>query len=134
MEASDDDAGDVNDIDEIFLKCEALKRVDPMWIVKMSMGMCSLDVVKELVANMGRAVVNIGDGLTLLHTAAQFGRSDWIVYLAGEMQHPTEVRRIIISCCLPSHSLLQVMTVVGETPLDQAAWKGHVSACMLLLK
>lgn len=51
-------------------------------------------------------ILCVGDGLTLLHQAAQFDRTDLIDFLCEE-GHDTEVK-----------------TLHGETALDQAAWRG----------
>eukprot|EP01039_Chlorochromonas_danica_P003246 gene3246-3556_t len=107
-----------NDIEELMDKCtDPLSEIDGMWLLKLGLGQVSLEIIKGIIEIMGRVVIDIGDGLTLLHLAAQFGRCEWIEYLAGEAQHPLEVK-----------------TVVGETPLDQASWKGYVTASMLLIK
>eukprot|EP01033_Poteriospumella_lacustris_P012254 gene12254-8765_t len=105
-----------NDLDELFSKCDDLKAQDPMFLIKLTLFRVSVEDIAKVVDRMGRAVINIGDGLTLLHQAAQFNRPEIIVYLVKEKQHPVEVK-----------------TRHGETPLDQAAWKGHVDAAMLLL-
>jgi ankyrin repeat protein len=107
-----------NDIEEMFTKCKpVIDPIDPMWLLKLSMGRTTLEVVKKVVECMGRAEINIGDGLTLLHIAGQFNRPDMVTYLAGEKAHPTEVR-----------------TIHGETPLDQAAWRGNIEAAVELLR
>eukprot|EP01039_Chlorochromonas_danica_P010272 gene10272-11368_t len=107
-----------DDISELMEKCkERLNVIDDMWVLKLAMGQVSLDVVKAVVEIMGKVVINVGDGLTLLHLGAQFGRCDWIEYLAGEAHHPLELK-----------------TMTGETPLDQASWKGYINASMLLIK
>lgn len=111
-------ADDRNDIAEMMEKCSnRLNAIDPMWMLRLSFGAVSLDAVKAIVECMDKAVLNIGDGLTLLHLAGQCNRPDWIHYLAGEKQHPLEVR-----------------TIHGETPLDQAAWRGNIDAAVALIR
>lgn len=81
-----------NDIAELIQKCkDRLNVIDGMWLLKLGLGQVSLDIIKGIVEIMGKVVIDIGDGLTLLHLAAQFGRCDWIEYLAGEAHHPLEV-------------------------------------------
>ena len=65
---------------------------------------------------MGKPVVNIGDGLTLLHQAASSNLVGPLVHLL-KAGHPTELR-----------------TSAGETALDQACWRGHTEAVMELLR
>ncbi|KNC56344.1 uncharacterized protein AMSG_02315 [Thecamonas trahens ATCC 50062] len=60
-------------------------------------------------------VVRIGDSLTLLHLAVQAPSLEVVEFLLS-IGHPTEVR-----------------TVVGETPLDQAAWLGLANVAGALL-
>lgn len=105
-----------NDLDELCSKCADLKDQDPMFLLKLSLFRVSVEDIVKVVDRMGRAAIDIGDGLTLLHQAAQFNRPDIITYLVKEKHHPLEVK-----------------TRHGETPLDQAAWRGHVEAAMVLL-
>lgn len=79
-----------NDLDELFSKCADLKAQDPMFLIKLSLFRVSVEDIVKVVDRMGRAVINIGDGLTLLHQAAQFNRPDIIVYLVKEKQHVTD--------------------------------------------
>ena len=88
-----------------------------MWLFNLSFARTDLSDIKLIVEAMGRSKINIGDGLTLLHQAAQFGRVDWIEYLVGEMHHD-----------------LEVVTAVGETPLDQAVWRGNFECAFLLIR
>jgi ankyrin repeat protein len=81
-----------NDLDELFIKCTDLSAADPAFFLKMSMGRLSLNDVKEMVSRMGKAVIQIGDGLTLLHLAAQNGCLDIVEYLVEDMKHPLEVK------------------------------------------
>jgi ankyrin repeat protein len=115
--ASDyDSAG--NDITELLEKCGSkLNTSEPGWMLRLSFGAVSIETIKTMVEAMGKVVINIGDGLTLLHLAGQCNRPDWMHYLVGEKQHPLEVR-----------------TIHGETPLDQAAWRGNIEAAMVLLR
>eukprot|EP01102_Stenamoeba_stenopodia_P006651 TRINITY_DN1839_c0_g1_i1.p1 TRINITY_DN1839_c0_g1~~TRINITY_DN1839_c0_g1_i1.p1 ORF type:complete len:308 (-),score=80.58 TRINITY_DN1839_c0_g1_i1:49-972(-) len=106
-----------NDLDELFTKCADMNKTDPGIFLKLGFCLVTLEQVKTIVQMMGRPLVDIGDGLTLLHLGAQFGRCDLVEYLAGECKHPLECR-----------------TAFGETPLDQAAWKGHVEAALILIK
>jgi hypothetical protein len=85
-----------NDISDLFLKCKDLSEKDPTFFMRIGICRLTLDEVKEIVKKMGKAVIDIGDGLTLLHLASQFGRADIVEYLAGEMNHPLEVRLLII--------------------------------------
>lgn len=112
-----DYSNDKNDIDEILDKCADLKETDPGWIFKLSLGQLDVEQIKIIVEKMGRVTLNIGEGLTLLHLAAQYNRYDWIIYLCNELNHPLEVK-----------------TRVGETPLDQATWKGFYESTMFLIK
>eukprot|EP00009_Paramoeba_aestuarina_P001502 CAMPEP_0201513188 /NCGR_PEP_ID=MMETSP0161_2-20130828/5303_1 /ASSEMBLY_ACC=CAM_ASM_000251 /TAXON_ID=180227 /ORGANISM="Neoparamoeba aestuarina, Strain SoJaBio B1-5/56/2" /LENGTH=168 /DNA_ID=CAMNT_0047909313 /DNA_START=120 /DNA_END=626 /DNA_ORIENTATION=+ len=74
-----------------------------------------MEETRKLVEEIG-VVVRIGDGLTLLHIAAQSNRIDVADYLL-EKEHPLEMK-----------------TKVGETPLDQACWVGSVDVALALLK
>lgn len=106
-----------NDIQDLFEKCADLIASDPAFIFKLSLGRTNLNDTKAILSRMGKVVVNIGDGLTLLHLAAQFGNVEIAQYLVEEKCHPLEMR-----------------TAHGETPLDQAAWKGNIGVAMVLLK
>eukprot|EP00469_Lotharella_globosa_P013041 CAMPEP_0167789128 /NCGR_PEP_ID=MMETSP0111_2-20121227/10492_1 /TAXON_ID=91324 /ORGANISM="Lotharella globosa, Strain CCCM811" /LENGTH=328 /DNA_ID=CAMNT_0007681219 /DNA_START=114 /DNA_END=1100 /DNA_ORIENTATION=+ len=83
----------------------------------MDIAICRLSVgdVKNIIGKLNKVVVNVGGGLTLLHQAAQADRPD-IIELLHAQGHPTESR-----------------TCHGETPLDQAAWRGHVDSTLSLL-
>lgn len=99
------------------LSMKEKKRLDKTTLLKVVNGTGSVTELDSLVQCIGRCVMNLGSKLTLLHLAAQFGRNDWVSFLVETKSHPIEVK-----------------TVHGETPLDQAAWKGHVSTVSLLLK
>ena len=64
-------------------------------IMKISLGRFSVEEAKQIVELMGKVVINIGDGLTLLHVAAQNDRCDLIEYFCGELHHPLEVFHIL---------------------------------------
>jgi hypothetical protein len=83
-----------DDIQELFDKCKNLSERDPSFILRLATCRVSLEEVQQVVEAMGRALINVGDGLTLLLLAAQFGREDIAFYLAGEKEHPLEVRDI----------------------------------------
>jgi len=83
-----------SDLDELFDKCKDLNS-DPMFFLKLSVCQVSLEEVKAIVQKMGRSHIDVGDGLTLLHLASQFGRSDLVEYLAGECKHPLEVFALV---------------------------------------
>lgn len=100
-----------NDIPELLLK------VNPSIVIRLGFGRATLAEVQLIIERMGRHVLDIGHGITLLHVAAQFNHCPLIQYLCEELHHPLEMK-----------------TRVGETPLDQAAWQGHIDACVLLLK
>lgn len=80
-----------NDIQELMQKCAEIDHIDPMWMLKLAFGRVSLEIIKTIVAKMNRVKLDIGDGLTLLHIAAQFNHVEWISYLVGEKNHPLEV-------------------------------------------
>jgi hypothetical protein len=106
------------DLDELLNKCKpVIDPIDPIWLMRLSVGAVPVEVIELIVACMGRVAIDIGDGLTLLHIAGQCNRPDWVEYLVGEKQHPVEAK-----------------TVHGETPLDQAAWRGHMESSVALLK
>lgn len=107
-----------NDLDLLFARCADLLASDPGFIFRLSFfNKTSVEDVKKVVERLGKAVVDIGDGLTLLHQAAQFNRVDIAHYLVREVGHPVEVR-----------------TINGETPLDQAAWRGCIDVAVFLLR
>lgn len=58
--------------------------------IKVGMGRQSVLETGALIAHIGKVVMDIGEGLTLLHLAAQFNRVDLIEYLC-DMGHPLEV-------------------------------------------
>lgn len=82
------DESQANDIEELLQK---LGENNLPIVMKISMGLISLEELKTIIELMNRPVVNIGDGLTLLHIAAQYNRCDLIDYLCGELHHPLEV-------------------------------------------
>lgn len=82
---------DDNDLDELFDKCNDLQERDPAFFLKLSIGRLTVDDIKNIIERMGKVLVNIGDGLTLLHIGAQFGNCDIVHYLAVEENHPLEV-------------------------------------------
>jgi hypothetical protein len=86
-----------DDIQEVFDKCKDLEDNDPGFIIKLSMGRCSVDDVKAIIDRMGKVVINIGDGLTLLHVFSLYGNYDVVHYLAGDKHHPLEVRLLYSS-------------------------------------
>ncbi len=108
-----------NDISLLIEKCSATLEAmgERNWLLMLSFGRVSLNAIKAIVECMGRVVIDIGDRLTLLHLAGQCNRPDWVHFLAGEMHHPTEVK-----------------TIHGETPLDQAAWRGNIDAAIALIR
>lgn len=61
-------------------------------VMRVSFGMVTLEEVKAIVSRLNKVVIDLADGLTLLHIAAQYNRGDLIEYLCGEKHHPTEVR------------------------------------------
>ncbi len=101
-----------NDLSEVFSKWS-----DSAFIFKLTLGLNTVEELKPFVDTMGRVLINLGDGLTLLHIAAQYGRDDWMDYFIDSCQHP-----------------LECQTVHGETPLDQASWRGHIDAAMKLIR
>ena len=102
-----------------------LEYVPPKLLMKMAMGSLSGEETQEILDALNpdsqagdptyRVVMDIGDSLTLLHHMAAAGNTDSVSILLSA-GHPTEVR-----------------TVHGETPLDQAAWRGHVDMAVLLV-
>lgn len=101
---------DLNDIPLL------LEKYDAFYLMRIAMCQISLNDVKDIIKKLNKIEINIGDGLTLLHQAASFNRPDLIEYLCNN-GHSTEVK-----------------TVHGETPLDQAAWKGNIASALELLK
>ena len=89
---------------------------DPMFLMRISLCQIHLEEVQEMVRRIGKVEIDIGDGLTLLHQAASFNREDLVEYL-----------------CSAGHST-EVKTIHGETPLDQAAWKGNIDSAIELLR
>lgn len=115
MKDDENGVGESNDLEEIFAMCQA--RNQQSFFLRLTMGLVSLLDLQVFLTNIGRCLLNLGDGITLLHLAAQYNREDWAVYLLEVCRHPVEVK-----------------TSRGETPLDQAAWRGHVTIAILLLK
>lgn len=107
-----------NDLDLLFLRCADLIASDPGFILKLSfLHTTTVEDIQKVVERMGKGVIDIGDGLTLLHQAAQFNRVDIAHYLIKEAGHPVEAK-----------------TINGETPLDQAAWRGCIDVAVFLLR
>lgn len=107
-----------NDLDLLFQRCADLMASDPGFILKLSfLHTTTVEDIQKVVERMGKCVIDIGDGLTLLHQAAQFNRVDIAHYLIKEAGHPVEVK-----------------TINGETPLDQAAWRGCIDVAVFLLR
>jgi hypothetical protein len=103
-------SGGPNDIDAL------IAAFDPILMIKVAMCNVTLEEIQEIVRRLGKVEINIGDGLTLLHQAGSHNRDDLVEYLC-EAGHSTEVK-----------------TIHGETPLDQAAWRGHISSALKLLR
>ncbi len=99
-----------NDISALFTA------FDPLFVFKISMCNISVEDVQEIVRRLGKVEVDIGDGLTLLHQAAAFNRPDLVKFLCDQ-GHSTEVK-----------------TIHGETPLDQASWRGQINSAIELLR
>jgi hypothetical protein len=89
---------------------------DPLMLMKVAMFNITLEDVQEIVRRLGKVEIDIGDGLTLLHQAGSHNRDDLVEFLC-DAGHSTEVK-----------------TVHGETPLDQAAWRGQISSALKLLR
>jgi ankyrin repeat protein len=89
---------------------------DPLFLMRIALCRIDLEETQELVRRLGKVEIDIGDGLTLLHQAASFNRDDLVEYLC-DAGHSTEVK-----------------TIHGETPLDQAAWKGNIDSALELLR
>lgn len=107
-----------NDLEEMIQKCGPhFQATNPMWIFDLILAKTSLNDIKLIVKLMGRPKISIGKGLTLLHQGAQFNRIDWVEYLVDEMHHELEVK-----------------TAAGETPLDQAVWKGNFESAFALIQ
>lgn len=98
-----------NDISLLFDKLEL------GYVLKISLCHLTLEETEEIVRKCNKVEINIGDGLTLLHQAASHDRPDLVNFLC-EQGHSTEVK-----------------TKHGETPLDQAAWRGQISSAIALL-
>lgn len=92
------------DLDELFDKCKDLQDRDPAFFVKLSMGRSTVEDIKDIIQRMGKVVVKLGDGITLLHipVGAQFGNLDIVHYLAVERNHPVEV---CFASEVPEHEL-----------------------------
>ena len=87
-----------------------------MIMLVMSTGRGTPEMAQRYIAEGGDPNNDFGDGLRMLHLAAQFDQPDIArVLLAAKAD--TEVR----SAC-------------GETPLDQAAWKGSFNVAQELLR
>lgn len=84
-------ASEEDDISELFAKCKDLDRT---LIMRLTMGRVTVEEIQTILSRMNKVVVNIGDGLTLLHLAAQNGRTDLVEYLVLERNHPVEVSYI----------------------------------------
>ena len=79
-------------------------------------GRFSVDEAREVVEAVGKVAVDIGDGLTLLHMAAQHELVEVAEFLI-ERGHPLDCQT----------------DGVAETPLDQAAWRGSLEVAELLV-
>lgn len=85
-------------------------------LLKLAQGKQTLAETDVLVGALGRLEVDLGGGLSLLHLAALNNRHHVVRYLLAR-GHPTELK-----------------TAHGETPLDQAAWRGHLDAAKHLIR
>jgi hypothetical protein len=63
---------------------------DPLMLMKVAMGRITVDEAKDIVQKLGKTLINIGDGLTLLHQAASFNHCELLEWLLS-IGHPTEV-------------------------------------------
>ena len=78
-----------NDIDAL------LEAFDPIMLMKTALCSITTDELEDIINKMGKTVINIGEGLTLLHQAAQFGRPDLLEILL-EKGHPLEVCMLLL--------------------------------------
>ncbi|KAI8808789.1 ankyrin repeat-containing domain protein [Cladochytrium replicatum] len=84
--------------------------------LNITIGVQSVEDTRFVVDKLGKVVVYVGDNLTLLHQAAQYNRDDIVEFLLSR-GHPIDPR-----------------TSRGETPLDQAAWKGCYEVALELVR
>ena len=106
--------------------------------MKIIMGSQTLEETKALTDHLGRVHVHIGDGLTLLHQAASNNRSDLVSFLCSG-GHPLEVNLYLFTeinhiFLYETPTTFQCKTIAGETPLDQACWKGSLEAAAKLIE
>lgn len=73
-----------NDISEL------LRYFDASMLMRIAFCSVSCEEVTEIIEKLGKVEIDIGDGLTLLHQAAQFDRGDLVDLLLGR-NHPVEV-------------------------------------------
>jgi hypothetical protein len=93
-----------------------IKELDFAQCMGIAFGKLNVPLTQKCINLVGRTEVRIGDGLTLLHIAAQHNLADVAKYLL-EKGHSTECQT----------------DPVLETPLDQAAWKGSIDVAVELL-
>lgn len=86
------------------------------FLFKASLGLNTVQETLQVVDQMGTPNFQISAGLTLLHLAVQYNRTD------------------LVKALLERGADTEVKTDYGETPLDQAAWKGYDESAILLLK
>jgi len=70
-----------------------LARYDFTFVMKLVNGTQSLQETETIVKQLGKVLINIGDGLTLLHQAASHNRADLVKYFISQ-GHPLEVSYI----------------------------------------
>lgn len=98
----------------------------------LALGRISEEAARQCVASAGKVEIDIGDTLTLLHQCATHGCVAAARYLL-EQGHQTEIKTRGFSSLQLLYDLTGV-SVVGETPLDQAVWRNQIDVVMLLLK
>jgi hypothetical protein len=72
-----------------------MEHFEPAMLMKIVFCQLSVEEVNAIVDKVGKVVIDIGDGLTLLHQAAQFDRPD-LIHCLVERGHPVEVNLNII--------------------------------------
>ena len=78
-----------------------------MVVLRLGFGNVTVNEVRNIIDKMGKVVIDIGDGLTLLHVAAQYNHCEMIQYLCEEKNHPLEVS-------LSSHEINQPYYVLSS--------------------
>jgi ankyrin repeat protein len=95
---------------------ELIKVAGAKFLFAASLGRNSVKETLDVVDKMGTPNFQLSCGLTLLHMAVQYNRSD------------------LVKALLERGADTELKTDHGETPLDQAAWKGFIEPAILLLK